>query len=114
MFATDFAQVGRNIQNQLVKRNITQQTLADALNVSKQVMSKIINGNKAINVDELGRIASFLNISTDELLARNGNMPQTHNFSFMGRIRNESTRDKIDLIKNVIDEIHLLEELSDE
>ena len=50
MYAMDFAQVGANIQEQLDRKGFTQQSLADELGISKQVMNKIIKGNKAINV----------------------------------------------------------------
>ncbi|MDF2487067.1 MAG: hypothetical protein K0R46_3235, partial [Herbinix sp.] len=39
MYAMDFAQVGANIQEKLVKMEMTQQSLADALGISKQVMN---------------------------------------------------------------------------
>jgi len=72
MYAMDFAQVGANIQNKLLEKEMTQQSLADALGISKQVMNKIIKGNKAINVNELAKIADILNTSTDTLLTVEG------------------------------------------
>ena len=57
MYAMDFAQVGANIQRQLDIKGMTQQSLADALQISKQVMNKIIKGSKAINVNELAKIS---------------------------------------------------------
>lgn len=68
MYAMDFAQVGANIQKQINIKGFTQQNLADALGISKQVMNKIIKGNKAINVNELAKIASVIGTTTDELL----------------------------------------------
>ena len=44
MYATDFSQVGSNIQKHLVAKGFTQQRLADELGISKQVMNKIIKG----------------------------------------------------------------------
>ena len=114
MYATDFAQVGRNIQIELGAKHMTQQRLADALGVSKQVMSKIVKGSKAINVGELGKIASILGTTTDCLLTIAEVSPQLLSFSFLGRVRNEGTKGKIELLKTVIDEIRLLEELEDE
>jgi len=114
MNAVFYSQVGSNIQTELDKRNMTQQSLADALRVSKQVMSKIVNGTKAINVDELTQIAHVLGISVDALLTvPDRNAPQ-HNFSFMGRIQNAATKDKIEMLKTVIDEILFLEAMNHE
>ena len=71
MYAMDFAQVGANILNKIESKGMTQQSLADALGISKQVMNKIIKGSKAINVNELAKIASVLGATTDELLTSN-------------------------------------------
>ena len=56
MYAMEFAQVGENIQHLLDERGMTQQNLAEALGISKQVVNKIIKGNKAINVKEIAEI----------------------------------------------------------
>lgn len=48
-----FQQVGNNIQDVLREKGKTQQYLADTLNISKQVMSKIVMGAKAINEELL-------------------------------------------------------------
>ena len=69
MYATYFVQVGQNIQNAIKERGFTQQRLADALSVSKQVVNKIVKGQKAINVSELSRIATILGTTTDMLLS---------------------------------------------
>ena len=104
-----FRQVGNNIQSVLNEINKNQQYLADRLNVSKQVMSKIINGSKAINVSEISQIADILGVSVERLL----NVKEetvNHNFAFMGSLNNEKTKEKIELLKTVIDQIIMLEE----
>lgn len=111
MYAMDFAQVGNNILKEIDKKRFTQQGLADALGVSKQVMNKIIKGSKAINVNELARIASILGTTTDELLTIGSEPVTEESLSFMGSITCEETRGKIDLMRRAIDEIHMLEDL---
>ncbi len=111
MYAMDFAQVGANIQKHLDEKGMTQQSLADALNVSKQVMNKIIKGSKAINVNELAKIAEVLNTSTDTLLSVSYEPVTEENLSFMGSIHDEDTLVKVNLIREAIDEINMLEEL---
>lgn len=106
-----FQQVGNNIQAILQEKNKNQQYLADRLNISKQVMSKIIMGAKAINVFEISQIASVLEVQVEKLLDVEQD-PISHNFSFMGRVENEKTKEKIELLKTIIDEIILLEEYS--
>ncbi len=105
-----FQQVGNNIQDILREKGKTQQYLADSLNISKQVMSKIVMGAKAINVSEVSQIASVLEISIERLLRIREEEPETHNFSFMGRVENEKTKEGIKLLRTIIDEIIMLEE----
>ena len=111
MYAMDFAQVGANIQKQLDIKGLTQQRLADALGVSKQVMNKIIKGSKAINVNELAKIASIVGATTDKLLITQGKPVSVDNLSFIGNVTDEETLEKVNLMRTAIDEIHMLEEL---
>ena len=114
MYAMDFAQVGANIQEQLDRKGFTQQSLADELGISKQVMqvmNKIIKGNKAINVSELAKIAHILGTTADELLTVQGEPVLADSLSFMGSIDDEKTLENINLMRSAIDEIHMLEEL---
>nr|WP_034909063.1 helix-turn-helix transcriptional regulator [[Eubacterium] cellulosolvens] len=111
MYAMDFAQVGANIQRQLDIKGFTQQSLADALQISKQVMNKIIKGNKAINVNEIARIAEILGTTADDLLLVQDAPVSEESLNFMGSISDEGTLEKINLMRTAIDEIHMLEEL---
>ena len=115
MYALNFAQVGKNISNVMVQRGMTQQNLADQLGISKQVMSKIIKGYKAINVTELSQIASILGSTADSLLTIDKSLISCEpSLAFMGMIKDEETRAKVELLRNAIDQIHLLEELANE
>lgn len=109
-----FKQVGKNIQNILSSQGKTQQYLAESIGVSKQVMNKIVLGLKAINVVEIDKIANALNVPVEQLLTFDITPEPTHNFSFMGKVKNEKTRAKIELLKTVIDEILMLEEYANE
>ena len=111
MYATDFAQVGANILDKIERKGMTQQSLADALGISKQVMNKIIKGSKAINVNELAKIASVIGTTTDELLTVSGEPVAADSMSFMGSVTDDETLEKIELMRSAIDEIHMLEEL---
>ncbi len=111
MYATDFGQMGENIKRLLACKGLTQQRLADELGLSKQVMSKIIRGNKALNARELAKIATVLGTTTDELLTVTAEPSAAAVFNFMGRVRDEETLAKVDTIRRAIDEIHFLEDL---
>ena len=105
--------VGANIQKELDMRGMSQQNLADALGISKQVMNKIIKGSKAININEISMIARVLGVTSDELL-RASEIREEHDYlSFMGAIRDPETLEKVNTIRTAIDEIKMLEELLD-
>lgn len=63
-----FEMVGMNIQNVLEKKNMKKTDLAKKLNLSRQMVQKIINGQKAINVKEIASIAEALSVTVDVLL----------------------------------------------
>ncbi len=63
-----FETVGLNIQNVLEKQKMKKTDLAKKLNISRQMVQKIINGQKAINVKEIASIAEALSVTVDELL----------------------------------------------
>jgi len=107
---TVFKQVGNNIQEILTAKGRSQQSLADDLGISKQVMNKIIAGSKAINVAEIRKIANMLSVTVDSLLTIKSDIEPVHNFTFMGQVSNEETKKKIEFLKTVIDEILMLEE----
>lgn len=112
MYTNNFIQVGKNIQTFLSEKGKTQQNLADAMGISKQVMSKIINGNKAINVTEIAKIAEFLEVSVDDILQVDSATSSCESgVDFMGLIDSISARDKVEHIMDAIDEIFMLEEL---
>lgn len=59
---------GYRIQNLRIERGMTQEALAEKLNLSASMMSKIERGIKGISIDFLIEIAVFFSVSTDYLL----------------------------------------------
>lgn len=57
--------IANNIQAELKKENKKQVDLAEGIGVSKQTMSKIMNGARAINAIELHKISEYLHVSMD-------------------------------------------------
>lgn len=64
-----FEIVGQNIQIVLDRQNMKKTDLARKLNISRQMMQKIIGGQKAINVKEIASIADALAVTVDTLLS---------------------------------------------
>ena len=61
----------------------------------------------------MGGRRHFLFLTSNKFEAP-GKKPQTYHFSYMGQIKNEKTRQKVEFLKNVIDEILFLEEYANE
>lgn len=68
MYTTDFEQTGKNIQAAINEQNLTYQQVADRLNIPMKAVSDIINGSKAINMNELAKIAEAIGVSTGRLI----------------------------------------------
>ena len=60
--------IANNIQNQLKKENKKQIDLAEGIGVSRQTMSKIMNGARAINAIELHKISEYLHVPMETLM----------------------------------------------
>ena len=51
--------VANNIVDQMKKTNTKQIDLANAIGVTKQIMSKMLNGSRLISIAELRKIADY-------------------------------------------------------
>lgn len=64
----DFKPIGKRIFNLRRERNITQEQLAELVNLSVTQVSKLENGKSRLSLDSLINIATVLDASTDEIL----------------------------------------------
>ena len=60
--------VGKNIKRFREKKNLTQAELAERLCVTRQAVSNWENGKTEPDLETLGRIASMLEVSVEELI----------------------------------------------
>jgi transcriptional regulator with XRE-family HTH domain len=98
--------IANNIQAELKKENKKQVDLAEGIGVSKQTMSKIMNGARAINAIELHKISEYLHVSMDSLM-KMPEKPMDMNVihAFMGRVKTEEARKGIQLADELSDMI---------
>lgn len=101
MYTTDFEQTGKNIQAAINEQNLTYQQAADRLNIPMKAVSDIINGSKAINMNEITKIAEAIGVSVDSLLYFANDQAKGVEIVF----------DNEDIISRVISEIYSLEML---
>ena len=64
----DYTVIGRRIRATRIERKMTQEELADKLDVSIAFMSRVERGNSQINLRRLIQIAEILNVSPGYLL----------------------------------------------
>lgn len=68
MAGVDLAEIGKRIQLRRKQQGLTQEQLADRMNVSIQMISNLERGNKAIRIDNLINLSQILDVSTDYIL----------------------------------------------
>lgn len=106
--------IGERIQLYLNQYNLSQKEFAKKINVSPQVMNKIIQGQKAINAMEIQQIAKVLSISTDELVGEvQPAVPIADPVLYMmGKTENEQTKEKLRFLDHIMEQMIRIEEIA--
>lgn len=65
----DYYQIGQNIRRFRKKQGLTQEQLAEMINISVPHMSHIETGSTKLSLPVLAELSEALNISTDDLLS---------------------------------------------
>lgn len=68
MSSEELKAIGKRIKKQRKNLNLTQEALAEKMDVSIQMVSNLERGNKAIKIENLVRLSEILNVSTDYIL----------------------------------------------
>ena len=98
--------IANNILMRLKEQNKKQVDLADGIGISKQIISKMLNGSRAINAIELRKIAEYLGVTMDTL-AKLPEVPQENNVihAFMGRVTSEGGKKALAIADKISDMI---------
>jgi len=88
-------EVGKNIKNIRKSRGITQQQLADLINMHRSNYSKVETGQREISISALTKIAKYFNVSVDDLIQSKNEIPQEI------EIENIGLSEKIKLIEQL-------------
>ena len=95
--------IANNINRYLETNHKKQVELAEHLNLSRQIVNKMLNGTRTINAVELRQIAVFCNTSMEELMSIPENRKETDMFHvFMGQVKTEEARQSIQDIDSLI------------
>ena len=96
--------IANNVAALLKNAHMKQTDLADALGMSRQIVSKMLSGARAINAVELKRIAEFLNTTMDALVKIPETLPNSDMVHvFMGKVKTESAKQCISCADEIID-----------
>ena len=85
-------EMGKRIQSRRKQLALTQEQLAEMMNVSIQMVSNLERGNKAIRIDNLVNLSQILKVSTDYILT--GRATADDNEALASRIAQLSPKDR--------------------
>ena len=100
------ATISNNIQMLLRQNGNKQNDLADALGVSKQIVSNMLSGNRMINAVELRKIADFFDVTMEKLMEASedaDSMDAIH--VFMGEVKTPAARKSLEIADKLADMI---------
>ncbi len=95
--------MGERINTTRKKLKMTQEQLAEKMDVSIQMISNLELGKKAIRPENLVKISNILNISTDYILR--GTHSEYELNTLTEKIRHLSTEDQ-DIIEKLVNSLH--------
>ena len=95
--------IAMNIGNLLRQTKKKQQDLADALNMPKQTISKMLNGARMISAPELSKIANFFNVSMDSLVQEKTEVAYSPIKVFMGEVKTAGGKAAIETAEKLMD-----------
>lgn len=90
--------IGENIKQIRQQRDIKQQEIADLVGMHRSNYSKIENGQRELSINALNKVAKFFNITLDELVNMDGDMPEEIS------IEDKATVEKVKLIQEMDEE----------
>lgn len=98
--------IANNILEILRKQGKKQMDLAEGIGVSKQTMSKMLNGGRMINAIELKKISDYLKVPMERIMKTPDTDITTDVIhTFMGRVETEEAKEAIrvaDEVSNLI------------
>lgn len=100
-----YAEIGERIRRLREQHRLTQDELAQAIEVSRPVMSKIEAGKKALSSLELRRIADRLGTSTDDLTRPVDEESLSGRFRARGEISEEELEGCLPGIERLVGEV---------
>lgn len=102
MLQIDLVAIGKRISTERKRINLTQEQLAEKMNVSIQMISNLERGNKSIKINNLLTLSQILGVSTDYILT--GSKNQSERATLTDKMANLSNDDYM-LIEALINKL---------
>ena len=91
-----------NIIDVMKEKNKKQIDLAGDIGVSRQIMSKMLNGGRVINAVDLAALAKALNVSTERLVELPKERTETNAVrAFMGSVNTDAARKGLEIAETL-------------
>lgn len=103
--------IGKNIRQLRQKNGWSQGEVAKRLNISIPAFSKIETGITDINISRLAQIAGLFEVSTMDIISKEGENPQSLNFEEINTLKERLADREEEIIKLQKKVIELYEEL---
>ncbi len=99
--AVSYQEIGRRIARYRNELGLSQDATAQQMGISRAVLSKIENGQKAINAMELQLACRALGVTLDQLIAEER---RSLALAFMGSARTDAAREAIACVDRLAEE----------
>jgi transcriptional regulator with XRE-family HTH domain len=87
--------IGDNIKHLREERGMTQQQIAELVNMHRSNYSKVESGQRELSIKALSKIAKYFNVTLDELVNGNGTLPEEV------KIEDNNTLEQVKLIQEL-------------
>lgn len=105
MAIIDYQLIGQRIAAQRKQKHITQEQLAEYLDVSTAFISKIERGKTQLSLERLVEICRFLDLSSSALLEGSDSTSVSYMLPELSLLIHECPKELLPLVKSVIEDI---------
>ncbi len=99
--AVSYQEIGRRIASYRNELGLSQEVVAERMGISRAVLSKIENGQKAVNAMELQAACTALGVDLNDLIEER---PHSLVSAFMGSAKTEPARQAIKSVDRLVQE----------
>jgi transcriptional regulator with XRE-family HTH domain len=103
--------IGKNIRQLRQKKSWSQGEVAKRLSISIPAFSKIETGITDINISRLDQIATLFEVSTMDIISKEGENPQSQNYEEISKLKERLSQREEEIIKLQKKVIDLYEEI---